>query len=325
MFGVLNQTSGVFVTGGSLGAQGGITGMGGLTVKAGQVVSPWSAPTVTVVDHNLGRNGDPRRHPGTSLPANSVLAVNGGTLDLHGNNISLSNITDTTAGGVITNNGAAASVSKITFVGSNSQDYNLFATLNDGTGNLAFDTSITNLQTNGVPARIVHFHSTGTYTGGTTVRSQSIQAEANNQCVWHWANNGLVSNNASTNWSQVYVQRGVAIHNDITIAQGLASPGWGPIWRHSVCHRRAGGDADVFGNITIQANNVDGGLFFGAPLGGVDFLNIHNAVNVAGTADTVIQNGGQVRYFGGGNYQNFQLSGTAQSVRQKWHQPNRDD
>ena len=46
-------------------------------------------------------------------------------------------------------------------------------------------------------------------------------------------------------------------------------------------------------------------------LGSIGFLNIHNAVNVSGTADTVIQNGGQVRYFGGGNYPNMQISGTA--------------
>ena len=182
--------------------------------------------------------------------------------------------------------------------------------MNDGTGKVVVDTSITNLQTNTVPARILHFHSTGTYSGGTIVHSQSISAEANN--AFGTGPITVALNNASTNWSQIFVQGGVAIHNDITIAQGKPTPG--AVVASGVIQFLAGAtdaDADVFGAITEQANNFDGGLFVGSALGSIGFLNIHNAVNVTGTADTVIQNGGQVKYFGGGNYPNLQISGTA--------------
>ena len=84
--GVINQRSGVVVTGGNLNAFG-ITGSGGLIVSGGGAglagTNSYSGGTMisggTIILAGTG----------TSLPANSVLAVNGGTLDLRGNNVSL--------------------------------------------------------------------------------------------------------------------------------------------------------------------------------------------------------------------------------------------
>ena len=66
------------------------------------------------------------------------------------------------------------------------------------------------------------------------------------------------------------------------------------------------------GTITIQADNLNGGLFVGPIVGGVDFMNVTGPVNVAGTATTIIQRNGNVMYSGGGNYPNLQITGLAQ-------------
>ncbi len=246
-----------------------------------------------------------------AMTANSALTMDGGTLDLHGNNISLSSITGTTTGGVITNLGPNNSTSTITFVGANSQDYDLWSAVNDNTNGrkVSISTGITNTQTFGVPARILHFHSTGTYTGGTTITSQSIQADAND--AFGTGPITVNSNNSSTNWSQVFVGTGMTIHNNITVAQGKPTPGaGGPA---GVIQQAGDGSSDshVFGTVTIQANNFDGGLFQGPTVGSVGYLNIHGPVNATGTASTVVQSGGQVKYYGGGSYQEFVANGTA--------------
>ena len=242
-----------------------------------------------------------------ALPTSSVLAVNGGTLDLHGNSISLSNITDTNAGGVITNS-VASTTSTINFAGANSASYQLFAAINDGAGKVAVVTNITNTQTGGI-ARILNFHSTGTYTGGTTITAQNIQADAND--AFGTGPITITANNASTNSSQIYIAPLVTIHNNITVAQGnpfvggaAAGTAFGVIQQTA-----SGGDATVAGTITIQANNLNGGLFNGPLTGGPDYLNITGPVNTSGTADTIIQIGGNVRYSGGGSYPNIQITG----------------
>jgi autotransporter-associated beta strand protein len=44
---------------------------------------------------------------------------------------------------------------------------------------------------------------------------------------------------------------------------------------------------------------------------GADFLNVTGPVNVAGTANTIVQIGGNVKYSGGGNYPNLFITGVA--------------
>src|SRR5439155_17699671 len=103
-----------------------------------------------------------------ALAANSALAVNGGTLDLNAKNISLSNILDNgTPGGVITNNGASATTSTVTFTG-DTANYNMYAALNDGAsgGKIALVSTINNVNSAGFSLAL---HATSTYSGGTTI------------------------------------------------------------------------------------------------------------------------------------------------------------
>ena len=302
----VGQTGGVNVTGnGSMTAAGIISGAGALNVSTTGTVALnannnyTGGTTITSGTVTLGS--------ANALPTSSVLAVNGGTLDLHGNSISLSNITDTNAGGVITNS-VASTTSTINFAGANSASYQLFAAINDGAGKVAVVTNITNTQTGGI-ARILNFHSTGTYTGGTTITAQNIQADAND--AFGTGPITITANNASTNSSQIYIAPLVTIHNNITVAQGnpfvggaAAGTAFGVIQQTA-----SGGDATVAGTITIQANNLNSGLFNGPLTGGPDYLNITGPVNTSGTADTIIQIGGNVRYSGGGSYPNIQITG----------------
>ena len=115
---------------------------------------------------------------------------------------------------------------------------------------------------------------------------------------------------SSINTSRIQLAGGVTIHNDITIGQGNPTVAQGATGVIQYAPTTAG-DATVVGTITIQANNANGGLLNGPTFQGSDFLNITGAVNVAGSADTIVQIGGNVRYSGGGNYPNLQINGEA--------------
>ncbi len=327
----INQTGGLNVTGnggilsqgtGSLTANGAISGAGALNVNTTGTVSLNADNTYT--GGTVIAGGTVVLNSANALPASSSLTVNGGILDLNTRNISVTNFGDTILGGVITNNGAAASTSTITFSGAVQQSYNLFAALNDGAsgGKVAVTTSILQTDSN-VAARVLFFNSTGTYSGGTTVTGQSIQAMADN--AFGTGPITINANNASTNSSAIYLGQNVTIGNNITIAQGnprqgnpagvygvIQAPGStnGPLSAPGGAALGAA-DSTVNGTITILANNFTDGLFNGPPETSGFFLNINGAVNTAGTADTIIQIGGAVKYSGGGSYPNFQVNGTA--------------
>src|SRR5262249_30608551 len=57
-----------------------------------------------------------------------------------------------------------------------------------------------------------------------------------------------------------------------------------------------GGNSTVQGSVTILKNNIDGGLFNDAALGGAEALIINGPVIAAGSANTIIQIGGNVKY-----------------------------
>ena len=242
-----------------------------------------------------------------ALPANSVLAVNGGTLDLHGNNISLSAVTDLpTSTGVITSNGAGTST--ITFAGFQA-NADIYAALKDGTGGgkVVLNTGIDN--TVGGNVWTLHLHSPGTYSGGTTMRSKASRPTPPTR--WGTGPITMALNNSSINTSQIFLAGGVTIPNDITIAQGNPGTGNGVIQQVLT----SPGSTTLSGTITIQSDNLNGGLFVGPAIGGVDFMNITGPVKVAGTATTIIQRNGNVMYSGGGNYPNIQITGLAQLAR----------
>ncbi len=304
----LNQTGGVNVTGaGSLTASGAISGAGALTIGTTGNVALNANNTYTGGTSLTG--GTVVLNSANALPTNSVLTVDGGgTLDLNAKNISLSSIAGTTTGGIITNNGPAGSTSTINFAGSGAS-YNMFAAINNGTngGKVALVTSIANTASGNI--FVLHSHAASTYSGGTTVNSQSIQADVSN--AFGTGPITVSANNASTNSSQILLAPGVSIPNNITVAQGNPHPVNGTVPEGVIQQTAAGGDTTVSGTITIQSNNVNDGLFNGPIAGGPDFMNVTGAVNVAGTADTIIQIGGNVKYSGGGNYPNLQISGTA--------------
>ena len=318
----VNVSAGSLVVSGSLGQSGGVnvtavgggTGAGSLTV--GGSLSGAGALTVdTSGTISLGGNnsfaGGTTLNNGTmvlnnagALPANSVLAVNGGTLDLHGNSISLSSVADQASStGVITNNGTGTST--ITFAGFQA-NADIYAALKDGAGGgkVALNTGIDN--TVGGNVWTLHLHSPGTYSGGTTLSKQSIEADTSN--AFGTGPITVALNNSSINTSQIFLAGGVTIPNNITIAQANPGTGNGAIQQGV----NSTGSTTLSGTITIQADNLNGGLFVGPTVGGVDFMNVTGPVNVAGTATTIIQRNGNVMYSGGGNYPNIQITGLAQ-------------
>ena len=103
----------------------------------------------------------------------------------------------------------------------------------------------------------------------------------------------------------------MTIHNNITIGQGKPTPGAGGTFG-VIQQTAAGGDATIVGSVTILKNNSDGGLFNGPAAGGTDFLNINGPVIAGGTADTIIQIGGNVKYgdtTGTSSYPRIQMNG----------------
>src|SRR5204863_4336978 len=148
-------------------------------------------------------------------PTTSTLAVNGGILDLNARSISLANILDTPSStGVITNNGAGGSTSTVTFTG-NANNYNLYAALNDGAsgGKVALVSTINNVNLGSFSLAL---HTPSTYSGGTTVTRQSIEAFATN--ALGTGSVVLQANTASTNVMHLGVNGGITLPNDITVA-----------------------------------------------------------------------------------------------------------
>jgi fibronectin-binding autotransporter adhesin len=305
----VNQSGGITVTGtGSYTTNGSISGTGVLSVNTTGAVALNASNSYTGGTSISG--GTVNLNAAGALPSNSSLGVDGGTLNLNGNNISVTSFLDTTPGGAIVNNGPASSISTITYNGVQANN-DVYAAVNDGAGGgkIAIVSSISNTQTAGVTYAL-RLHSSGTYSGGTVVNSQSIEADATN--AFGTGPISVSQNNASTNSSQILLGPGVSISNNITIAQGNPLPITATGAFGVIQQTAAGGDSNVYGTVTIQANNLSGGLFNGAPLFGSDYMNIHGAVNTTGTANMVIQRSGQVRYFGGGNYPNIALNGIAQ-------------
>jgi autotransporter-associated beta strand protein len=288
-------------------ANGSISGTGALAVNTAGAVALNASNSYTGGTSITG--GTVNLNAAGALPTNSALGVDGGTLNLNGNNISVTSFLDTVAGGTIVNNSAAASASTITYNGTASSD-DIFAAVNNGASNktVALVTSISNTQSGNV--FVLHLHSPGTYSGGTTVISQSIEADASD--AFGTGPITVLQNNSSTNSSQILLGPGVSISNNIIIAQGNPFPVNGVGTQGVIQQTTTGGDTHVYGTVTIQANNFTGGLFRGPDVGSGEFLHIHSVVNTSGTADTVIQRDGQVRYYGGGNYANFAVNGLAQ-------------
>ncbi|HUO07570.1 MAG TPA: autotransporter-associated beta strand repeat-containing protein [Phycisphaerae bacterium] len=304
----LSQSGGIAVTGtGSLTANGTVSGVGGLTMSSTGTVNLNAANSYfvgnTTVAGTTINSGTVNLGAAGALPTNTALAVNGGVFNLGGNNIAISNILDTNPStGVITNNGPTNSTSTITFTGSES-DYNMYAAINDGAsgGKVALVTSITNAQS--ANFRILHLNATSTFSGGITVNSQSIEADANN--AFGTGPITITQNNSSTNWSQIYLAQNITINNNITVSQGH------PVNNGAVIFQTIdAGNTTINGSVTILANNFSGGLFQG---GASSFLIVNGAVYANGTADTIIQLGGNVQYAGtGGSYANMLINGTAQ-------------
>ena len=295
-------------------ANGGISGTGALNVDTNGTVNLNAANSYS--GGTFINNGTVVVARGRALPSSSSLTMNGGTLDLHGNNISLSNIAGTTTAGTITNNGSGASTSTMTLslpalpnaMAGVPLYYDVQPAINDGIngGKVAVSTSIANSISGNIYA--VRFHSPSNYSGGTTVNSQSIEAAANN--AFGTGTITVAQNNASTNSSQIFLAPGVTIGNNIVVQQGnpravnVTTP-------QGVIQIDGVGDGTVTGTITINANNANDGLFNGQAVGSGYYLNVQGAVNTAGAADTITQIGGEVKYSGGGNYANMQINGLA--------------
>ena len=291
--GSINQSSGITVTGSAtLTANGTISGAGSLVVNTGGGVSLAASNSYTGGTEIDG--GTVTLNAVGALPANSALAVNGGTLDLNAKNISLSNILDNgNTGGVITNNGASGTTSTVTFTGNNN-NYNLYAALNDGAhgGKVALVSTINNVNA-GVFS--LAMHASSTYSGGTTITRQSIDAYNTNAL-----GTGSVvvqANNASVNATHVGVAGGITLPNNIILAQPNAGGGAGAIQYLTI----TSGSATLTGSITVQSDALTGGTFAG-PANPGDFLNINGPVTATGTTTAISVISGNVAFGGGGSY-----------------------
>ena len=127
---------------------------------------------------------------------------------------------------MITNNAGAATTSTYAFVG-NQTSYNLYAALNDGSGGgkVALTSNIATTVIGG--GYTLHAHATSTYSGGTTVFGENIEADATNG-FWNRSHHHR-SNNASVNNSFLQVIGGISLSNNITLAQPNPGAGLGAI------------------------------------------------------------------------------------------------
>ena len=145
-------------------------------------------------------------------------------------------------------------------------------------------------------------HRSSTYSGGTTVTKQSIEADVTN--ALGTGSVVLTQNNSSTNNTRLYVAGNVTLPNDITLAQPNAFAGFGAI------QYLAGstGSSTLTGTITQQAAPFSGSTFFGPATTTTDVLNVNGPVNATGTA-TAISVGGNVGLGGGGSYPELDVAG----------------
>ena len=202
---------------------------------------------------------------------------------------------------MITNNGPGSSTSLITFTG-NSNNYNLYAALNDGAngGKIALVSTINNVNS-GVFS--LALHASSTYSGGTTVTRQSVDAYATN--ALGTGSVVLQTNNASVNTEHLGVAGGISLPNAITVQTPNAGAQGGAIQYLT----STSGDATLTGPITIQADSLTGGDFFG-PNNGTDALNINGPVTTTSPATGITVIAGHVAFGGGGNYPQLTVYGT---------------
>ncbi len=277
----LDQSGGVNVTGtGSLTVAGGITGAGALTVNTSGTVSVGG--TSTYGGATTLTTGALVLTSANALPAGSSLAVNAGVLDLHGNSISLSNITDATSStGVITNS-VPSTVSTVSFAG-NLANYDMYAALSDGTGGggqVALVSSIANTTTGN--NFVLRLHSAGAtpFSGGTTINSQTVAAEVNGALGTGPIN--IPGNGSSTNTARVLAAGGVTLANAINIGQGNPGGGLGVVGADT----NIGGISIITGTVTVTADNFTGSTFAGPTAAG-NYLNVNGAIIAAGTATNI--------------------------------------
>ncbi len=302
--GSLNQSGGVTVTGnGSLSVGAGLTGAGNLLVNTSGAVTLTGASTYgggTELDAGTLSLG-----ASSTLPSESVLAVNGGTLDLHGNSISLSNILDTSgSSGVITNNGPSGSTSTITFAGFQA-NYNSYASLQDGAngGKVALVVSIASTFIGG--NYIYGAYGSSSYSGGTTVNSQSVEAFGNS--AFGTGPVTMVLNISSVNLTRFIVAGGVTLNNGVIVQQANAGTGQGAIQYDTATQ----GTSTILGPVSFLADALSGGDVTGALIPG-QYLNLNGPVTLGGTATTFTVRGGNVGLGGGGNYGQMQVTGVVQ-------------
>jgi autotransporter-associated beta strand protein len=299
--GSIAQTGGINVVGpsnvtgtGSMTTSGGISGAGKLTVN--------TTGTVTIggsSSYSGGTELDAGKivlNAAGAFPANTALAVNGGTFDLNARSISINNILDLpTSTGVITNNGASSTTATVTFTG-NAANYNMYAGLNNGTngGKVALVSTINNVNAG---AFRLNMHTAGTYSGGTTITRQSIEALVTNALGTGPIT--IQTNNASVNVTSLFVAGGVTLPNNITIQQG--NPGTQGIGAIQYDGAVTTGDATLNGSVTVQADPTSGGTFGGPTVAGT-LLHVNGQVNTTGTATNISVRVGNVTFAGGGSY-----------------------
>jgi hypothetical protein len=165
----------------------------------------------------------------------------------------------------------------------------------------ALSTGIANTQSGNV--RVLEFHTAGTYTGGTTITSQSIRADVSGAF-----GTGTITVNSTantTNSSQILIAPGVTIANNITVSADNPHPvntsgPFGVIQPTDLTD--TGSDVVLTGTITVSitaagtgGTGLGGDGLFNGPIGNT-FLEVNGKVTVGQSVNTIVQIGGNVKY-----------------------------
>ncbi len=232
---------------------------------------------------------------GLALPP--ALAVNGGTLDLHGNRVTVSSLTGSASGGIITDSSAGPGITTLTLNYNGTNTLNNYEALNDGVNGekIAFADT-------GIGAGILAMRSNGNFSGGSLLEAGAVDLYANNAL-----GTGTITLGPSSLNNLLPVNNGLTIGNAIVLNN--VNPGSGA---GSIETINPSDTVTLAGSITVNANPVSGSDLVGPTTGGS--LNIQGPIYMGGTATSVTVGGGIVKFSGGGSYSAMSISTVSASL-----------
>jgi fibronectin-binding autotransporter adhesin len=234
------------------------------------------------------------------------LQVNNGTVDLHGNSLSLTSFSGYGGGtspgnftpgvGIITDNSATTGTTTLTYAGSASTTFS--GSINDG----ATQHIATMLGVSG--GGTLTLLGTSTYSGGTTINQGNILVDAatGGLGATNGTTTGLITMNANSQPTRLLVADGVTIANPITFNAINPGVGLGAIQANTTSQT-----STFTGPITVlNTSNGSGGFVVGPTAGGN--LIFTNTITTPAGVPFIVRSG-YVQFSGGGNYEFIGFTG----------------